>query len=87
MTYFVRNRFHPLNQLRRYPATRAVLRAIDLPLWTRLPEIAWQVKVRLMQHLSYILLSRGLEPETLALFRAITREFSVRSFWDVGANM
>ena len=45
--YSVRERFHPLNHLRRHSLSRAVLRAMDVPIWATLPGIDWRVRVRL----------------------------------------
>jgi FkbM family methyltransferase len=85
--YQVRERFHPLNLLRRHKLSRAVLSAIDIPIWVKLPGVRWKAKVRLVRHASFFILSGGVEPGVSALFRAIGRQFGIQSFWDVGANV
>lgn len=84
--YRFRERFHPLNYLRRYAFGRRVLRAMDIPVWIKLPGVAWKVRVRLVRHASAFLLSGGAEPAILALFSALAHEVGIRTFWDVGAN-
>jgi FkbM family methyltransferase len=85
--YRARERFHPLNRLRRNPLSRAVLSAMDVPIWVVLPGVRWKVRVRLVRHASWFVLSDGVEPGIVALFRAIARKPGIRSFWDVGANV
>ena len=85
--YRFRDRFHPLNHLWRHPLSRKVLRAMDIPLWATLPGVDWKVRVRLVRHASAFLLPGGVEPNILALFRAIAKEIGIRTFWDVGANV
>lgn len=83
----MRERLHPLNSLRRHAVSRAALKAIDIPVWVKLPGVRWRVKVRMVSHASSFVLSGGMEPEILVLFREISRQFGIQSFWDVGANV
>ncbi len=85
--YRVRERFHPLNVLRRHVLTRAALRAMDVPIWVKLPGVRWETKVRLVRHASFFTLSAGVEPGIFELFCTIRQQFGIRSFWDVGANV
>ena len=47
--YGLRDRFHPLNRLRRHSFSRKVLRIMDIPVWTKLPGVGWKVRARLVQ--------------------------------------
>lgn len=85
--YQVRERFHPLNALRRHKLSRAVLSAVDIPIWVKLPGVRWKAKVRLVRHASFFILGGAVEPGIAALFTAIGRQFGIQSFWDVGANV
>jgi FkbM family methyltransferase len=85
--YRIRGRFHPLNHLRRHAFARAVLQAIDVPVWTRLPKVSWKVRVRLVRHACYFALPAGPEPGVSNLFCSIVRHCRIQSFWDVGANI
>jgi FkbM family methyltransferase len=85
--YRVRDRLHPLNHLRRHAFTRAILQAIDVPVWAGLPGVRWNVRVRLIRHACYFVLSAGAEPGVASLVCSIVRQCGVRSFWDVGANI
>jgi FkbM family methyltransferase len=83
----MRERVHPLNRLRRHALSRAALKAVDIPIWVKLPGVRWKAKVRMVRHASSFVLSGGMEPEILVLFHEISRQFGIRSFWDVGANV
>jgi FkbM family methyltransferase len=83
----IRDRFHPLNHLRRHAFSREILRAMDIPVWRKLPGVDWKVRVRLVSHASAFLLPGGVEPAILGLFSAVAREIGIRTFWDVGANV
>jgi FkbM family methyltransferase len=85
--YRNRDRFHPLNHLRRNALSRTILSAIDVPIWVSLPRIRWKVKLRLVRHASFIFLPDGGEPGISALVAAIVLQCGIRSFWDVGANI
>ena len=85
--YSVRERFHPLNRLRRHALSRAVLRAMDVPIWATLPGIDWRVRVRLVRHLALFALKWGAEPQVIELFRALIATVGIRTFWDIGANI
>jgi FkbM family methyltransferase len=82
----LRARFHPLFRLRRNSAMRALLRAIDIRIWTKVSTVEWNVRVRLVRHAVFILVGQA-EPSVVALFRAIAREIGIQTFWDVGANV
>jgi FkbM family methyltransferase len=83
----VRDRFHPLNHLRRYALSREILSVIDIPVWAKLPGVDWKVRVRFIRHASTFMLTGGVEPGILALSRTIQDQIGIRSFWDVGANI
>lgn len=85
--YRIRDRFHPLNLLRRHAFTRAILQVVDVPVWARLPGVRWKVRVRLVRHACYFVLSAGAEPGIAGLICSIVRQCDFRSFWDVGANI
>ena len=85
--YRVRDRFHPLNHLRRHALSRAVLRAMDVPIWATLPGIDWRVRVQLVRHLALFALKWGAEPQVIELFRALLAIVGVSTFWDIGANI
>jgi FkbM family methyltransferase len=63
------------------------VRSLDVAVWKKLPGVEWQVRVRLVRHASYFILSGGVEPSIFALFCAIGQQFGIESFWDVGANV
>lgn len=83
----IRRRWHPLHKLRTFHPFRRVSRAIDRPVWWRLYGIRHPVRLRLMRNLSYVVNVRTTEPEMVALFLAINKVFSPRTFWDIGANI
>src|SRR5215472_5239991 len=83
----VRNRFHPLHRLRRFAPSRFILRAIDIPVWTKMSGVNWKVRARLVRHASAIILPGGPEPGISALFTAIHRELGISSLWDIGSNV
>ncbi len=85
--YRVRERFHPLNHLWGHRLSRRILRAIDIPVWAKLPGVDGKVRVRLVRHASAFLLPGGVEPGMAALFCAIAKRIGIRSLWDVGANV
>lgn len=78
-------RSHPLNWLRRFTITRAILRACDRQTWARLDSLAWPVRVRLVSHASFIVLGTP-EPAVTNAFRKLAVARDVNEFWDVGAN-
>lgn len=82
----VRNRCHPLYHARRSSLGRVVIRMVDRPVWLSVPGFGFRVRGRLLTHgLGYSLVgSQEVNPE--ALVRACVRQFSIRSFWDVGSN-
>ncbi len=82
----VRERAHPLYHARRVPFLRTLLALLDVPVWARLPQIPWPVRMRLVSHAAYVMLPLGLEPRVARLLQAACALFTPRSFWDVGAN-
>jgi len=84
---YLRDQFHPLSRMRRYPVCRQIVNAFDVPVWMRMSGVDWKVRARLIRHASSILLPGGVEPEISCLFRTLAREAGVRSLWDVGANV
>ena len=56
-------------------------------MWASLPGVHWKAKVRFVRHACFFVLSDGVEPGVSALVSAIGRQFGIRSFWDVGANI
>jgi FkbM family methyltransferase len=85
--YAFRERFHPLHHLRRHGFSRAVLRAMDLPIWATLPCVDWRVRVRLVRHAALFAMKCGGEPQVIELFRKISATVAITSFWDIGANI
>jgi len=83
----LRNAWHPLDELRRAPIGRSLLRWLDVPVWVRLFGVQWKVRVLLVSNATYFLVPGGPEPEIVALFTALSRVFDIRRFWDVGANV
>ncbi len=83
----VRDRFHPVHHLRRFAPSRAILKVIDVPVWTKLPGVNWKVRARLVRHASTIILPGGAEPGISALFFALNRRLGISAFWDVGSNV
>lgn len=84
----VRERVHPLHHLRRWPPfARWVMPLLDRPVAARMHGVDWPVQVRRIQHLSYIVDNRVLEPGVVAAFLAVQKLLRPRVFWDVGANI
>jgi FkbM family methyltransferase len=82
----IRERFHPLHHARSLPILRGALEQCDVATWARVPGIRWRIRVRLVRHASYVLLSHGVEPTITGLMRAVCELFEPRLFWDVGAS-
>jgi FkbM family methyltransferase len=82
----IRDRIHPLNQLRRSPLCRTLLAACDVRLWVNIPGVEWKVRARALRHASALILSGGVEPGIHALFRVLAQRTTIGSFWDIGAN-
>jgi FkbM family methyltransferase len=82
----VLRRRNALQQLRKLPGLRWLLRALDFPVWRRVRGTSGPVRVRWLQHMSYYLPSHGPEPEISALMIALVGCLPVRTFLDVGAN-
>jgi len=76
---------HPLYLLRRLGPTRALLRSLDRPMWAQIKCLPWPVRVRLVSHMSFLVLGTP-EPQVVETFQRIVRERNVRIFCDVGAN-
>jgi len=85
--YRFRERFHPLNHLRRHALSRAVLRAMDVAIWATLPGVDRKVRLRLVRHAALFALKWGGEPQVIELFRAVSATVGVTTFWDIGANI
>lgn len=81
----LRERVHPLHQIRRVPLLRRALTRADVPVWATVHGVRWKVRVRLVRDLSYRLLRRSPEPHVTALVEAAVDLFRPRTFWDVGA--
>ncbi len=73
--------------MRRHALGRAILGALDIPVWVKPDGLIWKVKMRLIRHASTFALPGGAEPAIAALFVAILKCIGVRSFWDIGANV
>lgn len=83
----IRERWHPLHNIRKVALFRAALSAVDIAVWGRLDGIKHPVRMRLARNLSYLLLRNSTEPGIIALFLAVNKVFTPRTFWDVGANI
>lgn len=81
----LRERFHPVHQLRRVSLIRRGLALVDVPVWARVRGVHWPVRVRLVRDASHLLLSHSPEPHITALVEAAVEAFRPRDFWDVGA--
>jgi FkbM family methyltransferase len=84
---FVRNRWHPLWRLRQSPTYRAIQKAVDLTVYTKIPDTKINVAVRLLRDASWIVAPRQLEMEVRAAFIMVLDQLKPRVFWDVGANI
>jgi FkbM family methyltransferase len=78
---------HPLHQIRRVRAFRALARAVDRPVWARVYGVPHPVRLYLLRNASYLLNRCSPEPHVAALVLAILRTRPVGCFWDVGANI
>lgn len=87
LLWAIRRRYHPLHRLRRFPLFRRIGATIDFPVWWRIYGICHPVRLRLIRNLSYLVNPRTSEPEMVALFSAINKVFSPKTFYDIGANI
>ena len=84
----LRRRFHPLYHLRRNRfIANNILPLLDQPVARRLHGVQWPVWLRRVQHASYSVDSRIVEPGELALFAVLCRAYKPRILWDIGANV
>lgn len=81
----LREKLHPVHQLRRVSVVRHALLRVDVPVWARVQGMRDEVRVRLIRDLSYRLLPGGPEPHITALVRTIFEVVRPRTFWDIGA--
>jgi len=82
----LRERIHPLHQLRKIGPVRWTLALADVPVWGRIRHIDFPVRIRVVRHASYVLLPRPPEPSVAAALLALRRVFEPSTFCDVGAN-
>ncbi len=88
LTKLIRERFHPLQQLRKSKFfVSSVMPIIDVPIWCNLHLVDWKVRVRFATHLSWVLNDKIIEPGIGSLFVAIYKTIHPTIFWDVGANI
>jgi FkbM family methyltransferase len=84
----LRERLHPLEQIKRTSLGQRMLPAIDRPIWAKLPNISHdRVRVRSLSHASYYLTAEGPEPELTATFAHLVGSRPIHTFVDVGANL
>jgi len=83
----VRQRVHPLHQLRKSRMLRSVMTRIDFSVWITLSGVTHKVRVRAVRNASYLLSRRTIEPEMAALTVALNRVFRFAVFYDVGAHV
>ncbi|CAF0703378.1 FkbM family methyltransferase [Candidatus Methylacidithermus pantelleriae] len=83
----VRQNIHPLNVVRKVAVGRAILRFLNVPIFTKVAAVEFPVCVRLVEHMSLWFLPEGPEPSMLAFFRSLARLSQIQSFWDIGANI
>jgi len=83
----IRNRWHPLWRLRKYPTYRWLQRKLDRRVYVRLPQTGLKVAVKLLRDASWIATPASLEPEIRSAFALVLDEMKPQVFWDVGANI
>lgn len=84
---FIRQRWHPLHQVRKIPIIRRFVLSVDFGIWIRIHGIGWPVRVRLLRNISYVLDRRGPEPSIAATLLSVVDLLEPRTFWDVGAHV
>lgn len=82
----IRERFHPLYRARQVPIIRELLARADKPIWRKLDDITFPVRVRAVRHATYIVTGRSPERGLSALIRALVATAPPARFCDVGAN-
>lgn len=87
LVQYLRERFHPLFYARKSRVGRFVIRLADRPVWLSIPHVDFKVRGRLLTHGLGFAMSGSLETKPEALVRACLRQLTLRSFWDVGANI
>lgn len=78
----IRNRWHPLWRVRKFRLAAGALRLVDRPIWGRIAEVEYPVRMYRISHAAYRTVQHGPEPETYAVLSRLPDGL----FWDVGAN-
>jgi hypothetical protein len=84
---YVREHFHPLFYLRKWPLGSLAIRLLDRPVWLSIPGVNFHVRGKKITHgLAFAATgSQERAPQSLAL--ACASQLKIDAFWDVGANI
>jgi FkbM family methyltransferase len=84
---FVRNRWHPLRELRKLAVFRRLQNRFDFTIYRRVPGTGLRVAMKLVRDASWIANPEALEPEVRAAFSLVLNLMKPSVFWDVGADV
>jgi FkbM family methyltransferase len=84
---YVREQFHPLFYLRKWPVCRLAIKALDSPVWLSIPNVRFQVRGQRITHGLAFAATGYQEQKPQALALACLAQLKVDAFWDVGANI
>jgi FkbM family methyltransferase len=84
---YVREQFHPLFYLRKWPIGRLAIRILDRPVWLSIPNVNFQVRGKNITHGLAFAATGSQERAPQALALACVSQLKIDAFWDVGANI
>jgi FkbM family methyltransferase len=88
LLHSLRERMHPLHQLRKFKFFQAIPRYFDPAIMWRLPQLPRPICLRVISHASLMFDAATQEASIRETFVAVLRVLSRHgSFWDIGANI
>ena len=84
---FIRNKFHPLFQLRQASFYPILAKLLDHSVFVRIPNVSFPVSVKLLRDFSWVIRTDNAEPETCGMFKKLNTIFKPGIFFDIGANI
>jgi FkbM family methyltransferase len=82
---FIRNRWHPLRELRKLTAFQWFQKRFDFTIYKQLPGIRLQMAMKLLRDAGWLAID--LEPAVRDAFSLVLEVAKPEVFWDVGANL
>ena len=83
----IRDRFHPLAWMRQSPYLHRVLSSLDFPVTFLDAETGFRIAVYWYRDLPYLLDPSIREEEVKQAFLDLFEAISIKTFWDIGANI